>query len=437
MPINIPLSSPEPDDQIPGQTSFDKPAEPPKRTRRTKKQMIDDAVIPSDDAIIEVKDLGTGAKIERPWSEAVQLVADEKVAFVDASLKYAVMKMAQQATSEPEQIQGEKRYVPQFHSHMVKNKTFTDAAGVEHVAVTDIFGGHKASLTKFEWDSLPFDKPSEAPAERETRYTIDGKALLKTGSEGSAGGDRLIHYSDANGGLGEMFEQEWELLSMSPPPSTGPVASSNIPPEAEIGDEVLVGAETLRIGHDRTLTSSTVAVKGEVIQPKRRWQRELGAGPNGPWESTVINSDGGIPPKQEKPVEQPAPVEAVPATQNGHGGKSEDVQRTTTEAITSQGGQIDWVDQNVIKIGTGTLDKIGLPNYSSIQVGPVTLSRSIVDDGRRQVVDLPDGRQGEVISAAVEGFELLNNTVEFVAARFRGELQAFLAATGALSQPVA
>jgi hypothetical protein len=37
----------------------------------------------------------------------------------------------------------------------------------------------------------------------------------------------------------------------------------------------------------------------------------------------------------------------------------------------------------------------------------------------------------------VEGYELLENTVEYVAKRFRGQLFSFLAATGAIKQPVA
>jgi hypothetical protein len=56
---------------------------------------------------------------------------------------------------------------------------------------------------------------------------------------------------------------------------------TNVPPDAELGDEVRVGAETMRVGHGGVLTTSPVAVDGEVVKPKRRWQRELGSGPTG------------------------------------------------------------------------------------------------------------------------------------------------------------
>jgi hypothetical protein len=36
----------------------------------------------------------------------------------------------------------------------------------------------------------------------------------------------------------------------------------------------------------------------------------------------------------------------------------------------------------------------------------------------------------------VESFEEMDNTLEFISARFRGQLQSFLEATGALNQPV-
>jgi hypothetical protein len=441
MPIsNIPSSSPEPDDQIPGQTSFETTSQekPAKRARRTKKQMIEDAVIPDDNAIIELKDSGTGAKIERPWTEAVKLIAQEKASFVDASLKYAVMKMAEQMTSpaqaaEPEQVQGEKRYVPGMSSHMVKRGTFTDDAGIQNVQISDIFGGHEATMIKSEWDALPFDKPSEDVVERETRYTIDGKALLKTGSEGSAGGDRLIHYSDAHGGLGEMFETEWELLSMSPPPRSGPVFPSNIPPKAEVGDEVVVGAETLSIGHDRFLAPSPISLDGEIIKPKRRWQRELGGGVNGKWESTVINADGGVQPKKVKQVEQPEPVETpvpVAAAQNGH-----------SESVSQNGDGIAVVWREFMpntfekigpgewKVGSGLMDKIGLPSrggeWSSLTVGPITASRTFSEDGEYTKVKI--GEREEVVPVAGLRFMRMCRTLVEVEGNYmRGELASFL-----------
>jgi hypothetical protein len=198
---------------------------------------------------------------------------------------------------------------------------------------------------------------------------------------------------------------------------------------------VRVGAETMRVGHGGVLTTSPVAVDGEVVKPRRRWQRELGSGPNGPWQSTPIG--GTVPAHPESGAFAEAPA------QNGNG-HAEQVSDVVEQAVRSgepvvQTERLPHVQEEVatgvLKLGTGTLDKIGLPDYSSLQVGPITISRTVLDDGRRHK-EVVRGREVTVISAAVEAFEEMDNTVEFIAARFRGQLQSFLEATGALKQPV-
>src|SRR3954464_3076907 len=106
MPINpSALSSPDPDDAAKerqdasdyvAETQQREEQEQPQRKRRTKAELIADAVVPVADAQIEVKDSGTGARIKRPWPEAVALVKGGQAEFVDKSLKYAVLKMEQQ-----------------------------------------------------------------------------------------------------------------------------------------------------------------------------------------------------------------------------------------------------------------------------------------------------------------------------------------------------
>jgi hypothetical protein len=303
------LSGSEPEDQ-PAQ------AEETKRKRRSKVEMIADAVIPGDAEMVALKDTNTGTKVERAWREAVELVSTGAAEFVDKAMKYAVIKQEQQKAA------------PAFD---------------QGTAPTD---EEVASLAQ------QVDRDSATP-------------------------------------------------------------SDNIPPEAEVGDEVRVGADVFRVGHDNTLTSGPVSVDGNVVGPKRTWQRELGTGGKGPWE-----------------VVQTHPVpEAIQAETNGHGG--DDIRVETERLPHTQ----QFQDDGTIKIGTGILEKIGLPDYSNLSIGPVTISRVIVDDGRRTKVDI-GGREGEIITAAAEGFEVLDNTVEFVVRRFRGQLQAFLEATGALNQPV-
>lgn len=359
MPINPnALSSPDPneadqtvaaaqDADMAAQQPVDAP-EPAKKQRRTKVQMIADAVIPGDAEMVEVKDSSTGAKVQRAWREAVGLVASGAVEFVDKTLKYAVLKMEQQAAA-PAFAQG----------------SDDDAVGVG--------GGLDAA---------------------------------------------------APGGTTSRNEQ-----------------ASSVPPGAAVGDEVRVGTGTLYVGHGGVLTSGVVAVDGVQVKAKRRWQRELGTGANGPWESVALTQTSEQRPIfDEKVVDPSVPVEPVftetgafdglEPTQNGNGGAPEVTVQTEKLPHTTE-----ELPNGIMKIGTGTLDKIGLPDYSSLQIGPITMSRSIQDDGRRTTKTV-NGREVVVITAAIEAFEELDNTVEYVASRFRGQLQSFLEATGALKQPV-
>jgi hypothetical protein len=382
MPINPnALSSPQPPEQTTlddaaAQTDqpTDQPAtteEPPKRQRRSKAQMIADAVVPADDALIEVKDAGTGAKVQRPWLEAVQLVKDGKAEFVDKMLKHAVSKMEQQQVAD--------------------SGAFT---------------------------------PSEDPAAREVRYTINGEALLKTAVEQSDAPDDLVVWQAESGESGKMWTKEWALLSTSPPVG----AVSNVPPDAELGDEVRVGSETLRVGHGGVLTSSPVAVDGEVVKPKRRWQRALGAGLNGPWESTILRTDD-KPPVDVDPAELSKAVAfEQKAAQNGHG----DGPVVETERLPAE---IERVSLLTWKVGTGILDKIGLPDYSSLQIGPISASRMVVDDGRRSEVTIGD-RKASVPTSVLEAYREIMDVTEYIARHQRGELVSFLESTGALVQPV-
>jgi hypothetical protein len=276
----------------------------PKRQRRTKAQLIADAVVPGDDETVELKDKDSGAKIERPWLVALEMVRDEKAEFSDKSMKYAMLKHDQQKAASA--------FAP--------------------------------------------DEPQEPK-------------------------------------------------------------SNNVPPEAEVGDEVRIGKDVFRVGHDGVLTNSPVSVNGEIVKPKRTWQRELGTGGKGPWEVVQVHPE----------AHAPQPTPSANGNDRHDEPKVETVRLPRTEEV---------LDDGNVKIGTGILEKIGLPDYSSLQVGPLTMSRTVVDDGRRTTVPLSNGREAEVITAAIEGFELLDNTLEFVASRFRGQLQTFLEATGALKQPV-
>jgi hypothetical protein len=377
------LGTPDPDEPTPGQLSMDEPettqepstadSEPAKRKRRTKAEMIADAVVPETEDMIEVKDSSTGAKVQRLWHEAVELVKSEKAEFVNKELKYALAKFEQQQQA-----------------------------------------------------ALALAQPSDDPAERDVRYARNGEALLKTGEAND-----VVSYSDEQGS-GTMTADEWNLLSMTPPPADA--TPSNVPPDAKLGDEVVVGAETMRVGHGGVLTTSPVAVDGEVVKPKRRWQRELGSGSNGPWQSKIVG--GNVPARVEA-----AASSEVPA-QNGKGDDSqpdviaqavrsgEPVVQAERQPVTyEQVSPVEW------KIGTGVLEKIGLPDYSSLQIGPITASRSVIDDGHRTTVTIGN-REAVIPTVAVEIGQVASDIVEYIARYQRGELVSFLESTGALKQPV-
>jgi hypothetical protein len=405
MPVNLnALGVPGPDEEGDARSTAEAAAEEdaaPKRRRRSKAELIADAVVPADDERVLLKDVGTGAKIERSWLVAVEMVKDGKAEWADKAMKFSLLKYEQQKsapafTQEPSQVEGETRYDPQQTSHVVKREEFVDH-GTPYVRVSDIFGGHEGTMTLEEWNALPVDRePDEQPA------------------------------SDA---------REWDE------------SGHRLAPEgAELGDEVVVGSETYVVGHGNRLVQGMVSADGEVVVPKRRWQRELGAGPDGPWQSRVLNQ-GTVTfsgPGGQETVPGTAPIEemyqamdkAITSPQNGSAGIDVETERLPRTVEPVEG-------TNTIRIGTGILEKIGLPQVeqyaggSQLQVGPITLSRLVVDDGRRETVSFADGREGEIISAAAEGFELLDNTAEFIAARFRGQLQSFLALVGVLKQPVA
>lgn len=311
MPINpnaLSGSAPSEDEPKPDAPAVEE--QPKTRTRRTKAQMIADAVVPADDEQVDLKDFGTGAKIQRPWLVALEMVRGGKAEFADKTMKYAMLK---------------------------------------------------------------HDQQKAAPA----------------------------------------FEQPAAELSEPATPAENVAKAINIPPDAEIGDEVVRGADVFRVGHDGTLTTGPVSVDGEVVQPKRRWQRELGAGVDGPWEAVSLsqttaakpetNGNGSAPPA--KPVALPEGVEV--------------------EQISLRG----W------RVGTGILEKIGLPDYSSLQIGPVTASREVLDDGRRTTVTIGD-REAVIPTACIDIAQQACDIVEYIVRYQRGELVSFLESTGALKQSV-
>lgn len=271
--IDEKLASPDPDD-----------APETKRKRRTKAEMLADAVVPGDNVLVHLKDSGTGAKIERTWIDAVALVREGKADWVDKEMKYSLLKYEQQQ----EENQGEPH------------------------------------------DGAPSDPGSESK-------------------------------------------------------------SPHIPEGAQPGDEVEINGDPYRVGHGGVLTTSPVQTKPED-QSLVDLGREIVAEQNG-------NGDG--------PEAQTLPA----------------------------GVNVEHVGNGEWKVGTGILEKIGLPDYSSLQIGPISASRTVADDGTRVEVDIGDRKAlipANVVTVAQEAMDI----VEWIARYQRGELVSFLESTGALKQPV-
>jgi hypothetical protein len=181
-----------------------------------------------------------------------------------------------------------------------------------------------------------------------------------------------------------------------------------------VGDEVRVGADVFRVGHGGVLTSGPISVDGEIVHPKRTWQRELGTGGKGPWE--VVQTHPVPEPSRPRPT---ATAPSLPSRRP----------RSPLASRSSRSLAGAW------KVGTGILEKIGLPDYSSLQIGPISASRVALDDGRRTTVTIGD-REASIPTAVVEVAREAMDIVEYIARYQRGELVSFLESTGALKQPV-
>jgi hypothetical protein len=92
----------------------------------------------------------------------------------------------------------------------------------------------------------------------------------------------------------------------------------------------------------------------------------------------VLDAFGGAPTVTEGPVD-PTPAPAVPAPEED--GVDYEPVRVQASAQPTDFRTADGIE--IIKITAGYTEKIGLPGYSSLQIGPVSLSRMVPDAGKR------------------------------------------------------
>lgn len=359
------------------------PAEAPKRRRRTKAEMIADAVVPANDATVEVKFIGTGTKGERTWPEAVVLFREDKIEFIDKTLKYAVEKYEQLATMMPTQANAPK--LADLVSHWNELQRHLD----------------EANLTEDEKQQV------ESDAE-----------LLR---------EQII----AAGGQDPASDEAYAARA-----SDIPRHSNGIPLEAELGDEIMIGGMLRYVGHNNQ-TSQVRPVHGftkEPIEAQKRWledgtyvdlakeRTQEKAAQKGFFDSAVTSltsSAGGAVSMTVSPSgASSVSVTPAPTPSKGNGVT---VEREQLPA------RIEQVDLNVWQVSTGVLEKIGLPDYSSLQIGPIHASRKVLDDGRRTKVQIGK-REAEIPTATIEGFREAADVVEFITREVRGQLVDFLEA---------
>jgi hypothetical protein len=384
--------------------------EAPKARRRTKAELIDAAVVPGDQDAIKLKDKSTGAKVERPWVVAVQLVGENKAEFVDKSLKYAVLKMEQQGERKQDDalVVDTEGQPMQVSSEVLGPEQSDSFLGLSHR------NQDWADGLEGRWEALQeeIDETKASDTDRLTALAEEAelvrKQLIDAGYED-------VQSDDAYNRRNFMVGDDRKI------PSTGGDAvdegapeakSANIPPDAEVGDEVRIGSDTLRVGHGGVLTTSPVADgEGNPIKAKNRWQRELGSGKGGPWERTMLGIGDAI-----KQIDFQAP--------------SEDATDKVTSEVTQVGADVQPLSTGGWRVSAGYLEKIGLPEYSSIQIGPVIVSRdvSVIDESDRISVTREDGSVISAPRAVVDAQRGCFHAAEISMRYERGAFLAFLEA---------
>jgi hypothetical protein len=371
-------------------------AKPPSGGRRTKEQLIQDAVIPPDGTLLKMKTPDGFADV--PWPEAAQRFMEAggkrngPVDFVDTSDRYKAWKWASQQ------------------------------------------GGAEQSQA-----SEPSPQSPAADERAKARLTNDGAVWDYVREMQHEGVDLVIFTvrGDESGGEFSLPTASWDELPAYIDPNEAKVehdgGNPQLPSEAEPGDEVRIGSETFRVGHGGVLTSSPVADPdtGATLKPYRRWQRELGAGKDGKWEAVIVGPsyDDQVGAAVERAAEKVASKPVEEAVQQGLAAQA-------TEAPVIEPGQSQSFTESVAqqtidgwKVGAGFLEKIGLPEYSSIQIGPFTASRTVhVASGERYSLTRENGTVVTAPKEAIDAMIECCNACEIAARIVRSDFLSFIAA---------
>lgn len=365
------------------------------KKRRTKKELIAAAVIPADDIKVAIKFKATGTEGDREWPIAVGLVKEGKAEFVDKGLKYAVLKMDQNAEGGG-----------------------AGAGGSAPAANRKV--GEKLDSLETRWVALQA-KVDEAKGEQEIRDLSAEAENVREEITSLGGQDPTIDEAYARREKGEPQSLRF--------PKDGP-RHVPLPDAAEIGDEVVINGSTSYIGHGHTMISASPHNDAGVIEANGRWAKT----DNG-WNYTDLKKERTAARASEEGFHDPAAGDkledgnrSITKAASQAAGITKDGEKNTQgdlviqrEAV-GQGAELVDVNLGLWKVSMGYLEKIGLPDYSSLQIGPASAQRHILDDGRRIVVAM-HGREVEIPAVVAEAMQEAAQVCEYV---MRAERQAMV-----------
>lgn len=349
----------------------DKPTpaeEPAKPKRRTKEQLIADAVIPGPTDIVKVEFTASSTKGDREWQKAVELFREGKVKFVDGSLRYAVLKLDQQAAE--------------------------DGAGDSEVV-------EKIATATARW--LDLQQRIDAATEDEEVRTLSEES------------EQVRDEINQLGGQDPASEEAYANRDFTPGALVGKRGPEYVPENAMTGDEIITGSkadkteETYYVGYGHVLMKDPPTHEDVPVMAGARWVRE---GEND-WRSyELIDGD-------ESEDEPDVPATIGEGIAKSGAGEPLKVDRETVAPVAEQVG---GVQLGLWKVSMGYLEKIGLPDYSSLQIGPCSAQTHVLDDGRRTKAVM-HGRDVEVPTAVVEMLQQCGQVAELA---MRAERQAMI-----------
>lgn len=178
----------------------------------------------------------------------------------------------------------------------------------------------------------------------------------------------------------------------------GKKSSVSVPPDAMVGDEVVRDDEVYYVGHGHMLIQHPPSKDGEFIDPAQRW--------------SLVGDEWAAASIEKKTAKTAKPAKKSDA-------KPEAIEATGPQLVEQSTQQVNI---GLWKVSMGYLEKIGLPEYSSLQIGPCSAQRHVLDDGRRTTVAM-HGREVEIPTSVVEAMQEAGQVCEYV---MRAERQAMV-----------